>query len=1057
MIAWFARNSVAANCLLLLIVAVGTYTTINKIPLEIFPETELDQVVISVTQRAATPEDIETGITNRIEEAVADLPYIDDLTSTSSEQSSVVTVFLDTGTDTQRALNEVKSRIDALSTLPETAERPVIEVPLHTMEVLSLVIYGGLDEIEMASIARKIRDDIVRYKGISQADIEGIRPYQISIEVKQATLRAYNLTLKDIATRLDQQAMDLSAGQLRSNTGDILLRSKNQAYNFEDYQKIVLRRYDDGSVITLGQIAHINDGFDENPIVTQFNGQHAAIINVYRVGSESAISVSDAVQHYLATEIHRYPDNVKFAIWDDDSRIVRERLSTLLNSGWQGALLIGILLTLFLHPSVAFWIVAGIPVCFAGALAFFPMMGVTLNVVSMFSFILVLGVVVDDAIVTGENIYSHRARGADGLTAAIQGTHEVAVPVVFGIVTTMLAFVPMLMLTGASAIFGASIGGAVIVTLMFSLIESKLILPAHLSHMDIHTKSKNRAMLLLDAAQTKVSNGLQRFLKHIYQPTLSRCLKHRYITLLSFICTLVVVLALVSFGWIKFTFFPIVNAEKATAVVSFPAGTPLIITSAAINRLEQAAVAMREHYRTADGQDSLINNIISTLGSQGGSAGGPNRAGSIRGASNKGRVKFEVNQKLIGASGLTIEELVKEWRERVGLIVGAEQLNYYAKLFSVGSPISVQLYGNNVEELNAAIEKIKTFLAGYSGVFDIEDSLQDGKPELKIHLKPQAELLGLNLQNVTLQVRNAFFGIEAQRIQRGKDDVRVMVLYPTDERQNLSHLEELLITTPSGAEARFGDIASVAWGRSPSSIAHKNQLRTASVTADIDREKVVQAALVREVDAFASQLLLNYPNLHHDLGGESEMQEEASGTLYMGLIGLLLSIFALLSVAFKSYTQPIIIMSVIPFALIGAIMGHVLTHVGLSLFSFFGILALVGVVVNDSLVLVDWINRRLAEGMPMNEVVNAAGAARFRAVLLTSLTTFFGLLPILFQTSVGAQFLIPMATSLAFGILFATMITLILVPCNFLMLQDIRRLKQKLLGSAQDARQIELT
>lgn len=1041
MIEWFAKNSVAANFLLLTIVCVGAYNTVYDIPLEVFPETELEQVSIQVSQRAATPEDMETGVTTRIEEAVADLPYIDELTSSSFEQGSAITVLLDPGTDTQKALNEVKSRIDALSTLPESAERPVIEVPVISSEVLSLVIYGELDETEMAAIARRVRDDLVRYDGISQASVEGIRPYQISIEVQQDTLRSYGLTLDDVAQAIDRQAIDLSAGQLRSATGDILLRSKNQAYDFNDYDKIVIRRYQDGSSITLGQIAKIDDGFDENPIVTRFNGHHAAIVDVYRVGKESAISVSDAVQDYLKTELQRYPDSVKFAIWDDDSRIVRERLKTLINSGWQGAILISLLLALFLHPTVALWVVVGIPVCFAGALMFFPAMGITLNAISLFSFIMVLGVVVDDAIVTGENIYSHRSRGASGIDAAINGTHEVAVPVVFGIVTTMLAFVPLLLLTGSSAAFGQNIGGPVIVTLAFSLIESKLILPAHLSKLNIHSSSKNPLMIRLDALRDKVSGGLDYFLQHGYKPVLSACLKHRYVTLLGFIGLFVVVMSFSTFGWVRFTFFPIVNSEQATAVIRFPAGTPITVTSAAIDRLETAAFEMRDHYIDEDG-NSLVNNVISTLGSQG--SGGPSSRGQVSvGSSNKGRVKFEVNQELIGDSGLTIEDLVNEWRERVGVIVGAEQVNYYAQLFRAGSPVSVQLYGHDIAVLEEVAAKITAFLANYDGVYDIEDSLQDGKAELQIQLKPEAELLGMDLQTITMQVRSAFFGVEAQRIQRGQDDVRVMVLYPKSERENLGHLEELLITTPNGSEARFGDIATVEWGRSPSTISRKNQLRTATVNAEIDREKVIQGALTKEIDEFVSELLQKYPDITHNMAGEAEQQQEASGTLFAGLLGLLLGIFALLSVAFKSYTQPIIVMSVIPFALIGAILGHVLTNVGLSMFSIFGILALVGVVVNDSLVLVDWINRRLEQGEDINVLVNAAGAARFRAVLLTSLTTFFGLLPILLQSSVGAQFLIPMATSLAFGILFATMITLILVPCNYLMLRDLQDLRQK--------------
>ena len=1038
MIEWFARNSVAANFLLLFILTCGFYATSTNIPLEVFPATELDIVNVSVTQRAATPEDMESGVTNRIEEAVADLPYIDELKSRSSEQSSVVSVYLVAGTDTQKALNEVKSRVDALSNLPETAERPVIEVPLMTQEVLSLVIYGQLDEHEIAAIARKVRDDVVRIPGVSQADIEGIRPYQISIEISPEILRSYQLSLKDVADAIDRQAIDLSAGQLRSARGDVLLRTKNQAYNFEDYHKIVLKRFEDGSVITLGQIATITDGFDENPIITQFNGQKAAMINVHRVGKESAIAISDAVRHYIDTERNRYPSTVTFDIWDDDSRIVRERLNTLLNSGWQGAILIAILLTLFLHPTVALWVVVGIPVCFAGALALFPPMGLTLNVISMFSFILVLGVVVDDAIVTGENIYTHRARGSEGLKAAIDGTHEVAVPVFFGIATTMLAFVPMLMLEGASSTFGNNIGIAVIATLAFSLIESKLVLPSHLSNLTIEKKATNRPMQLLEAAQTVVSGGLDTFLTKVYQPTLRYSLKRRYVTLLAFVCTLTFVVCLSAFGWVRFSFFPVIDSEKAAAVVRFPAGTPLTITHAAINKLEQAANDMRKDYSDDEGNDGLINNIISTLGAVGG--------GEERGASNMGRVQFEVNQALIEDSGLNIHDLTKEWRERVGIIVGVEQLTYQANLFDAGSPVSVQLYGNNRDQMQLAIDEISRFLGEYEGVFDIENSLQNGKQELKIQLKPQAEILGLNLESVTRQVRNAFFGVEAQRIQRGQDDIRVMVLYPPQERENLAHLENLLILTPNGGEARFGDIADIEWSRSPSSILHSDQLRTAEVKADIDRDKVIQGVLIDEIDAYTTELLKSYPDITHSMEGEASEQKEASNALTYGLLGLLLGIYALLSIAFKSYMQPLIIMSVIPFALIGAIMGHVITGVGLSVFSIFGMLALVGVVVNDSLVLVDWINRRLAEGHPVIEVASQAGRARFRAVLLTSLTTFVGLLPILFQTSTGAQFLIPMATSLGFGILFATAITLILVPCNYLMLEDARNLKRRIVS-----------
>lgn len=1034
MIEWFAKNPVAANFLLIVIVAAGVTVTSLSTPLEIFPSTELDQVNISVSQRAATPEDIETGITNRIEEAVADLPYIDELASRSAEQRATIFVQLDSGTDRQKALNEVKSRVDALSSLPSSAERPVVEIPIRKREVLSVVIYGELDEFEMSRIARRVRDDIVRVEGISQADIEGVRPYEIGIEIRQADLRAYNLTLDGVAEEINRQAFDLSAGQLRSAGGDVLLRTQQQAYGYEEFSQVVLRRFADGSALQLGDIADIKDGFDENPVITRFNGQRAAVVNVYRVGNESAISVSDAVRGYLATESGRYPSSVKIDIWDDDARIVRERLNTLLNSGWQGALLIGLLLTLFLHPSVAFWVVAGIPVCFAGALALFPSLDMTINVISLFSFIMVLGVVVDDAIVTGENIFTHRSRGSSGIDAAVEGTREISVPVVFGIVTTMIAFVPMLMLDGFLAIIGQNIGLVVIVVLAFSLVESKLILPAHLRKLQIQSHRPGSLMGRLEQVQQRVTLRLNWFLERVYQPVLQAALRRRYLTVVVFLCTFVIMLSLVSFGFVRFTFFPVVNSETARAAVTFPSGSPLSVTEAAIARLEGAVFDMREEYRQESGA-SLINNVISTVGQQGGGGAG---------ASNRGRVQFEINQELINESEMSNQDLIREWRDRVGLIIGAEQLNFRAQLFRAGSPIEVEFYSNDSDQLADVIETMRGYLGELDGVFDIEDSMLDGKRELQIELKPEAQLLGLDLRTVTQQVRSAFFGAQAQRIQRGRDDVRVMVRYPIEQRRSIADLDNLLITTASGAEARFGDIASVEWGRSPTSIYHANQLRTATIEADADKKKVNLSVVVADVEEYVKNLLLSYPDVSYSMAGEAEEQKESNEILTLGLGIILLAIFGILAIAFKSYYQPLIIMSVIPFAMIGAIAGHFIIGKGLSIFSVFGMLALVGVVVNDSLVLVDWINRRVHSGERLSDLVQRAGRARFRAVLLTSLTTFFGLLPILFLTSTSSQFLIPMATSLGFGILFATFITLILVPCNYLILEDIRNLKRRL-------------
>ena len=1040
MISWFAKNAVAVNFLMLAILAAGLYSLKNKVPLEVFPIKPRNQISISVLQRAATPQDIELGITNRIEEAVADLPYIDELSSRSSEQRSLVTIKLNAGTDRQAALNEVKTKVEALSTLPQTAERPIVEIPILELPVLNLMVTADADEKELAVIANKIRDNLVRIDGITLARVSGIRPYEISIEVSPATLRAYDLSLEQISEVVRKQAIDVSAGQLRTGTGEILLRSQLQAYTHDDYSNIIVKRFADGSVLRLGQIAHVNDGFDEDPVITRFNDKIAANVKVYRIGQESAISVSKLVYQHITEQRHLYPDSVEFGIWDDDSEIVKERLDTLLSSGWQGAILIMVLLTLFLHPTVAIWVVVGIPICFAGALALFPLFDMTLNMVSLFAFILVLGVVVDDAIVTGENIYSHRARGSSAVKAAIEGTQEIAMPVIFGVITTMLAFVPMLMLPEETRFFGENIAGVVIPVLIFSLIESKFILPSHLTHLNLKGTTTG-VFRYLTRVQDYVSAGLDACVTHLYEPMIKRAVALRYVTVAVFVGLLLIVTSLISNGWIESSFMPDVESDTATANVTFPVGTPLEKTLAAIDLIEQQAVVLRDKYRVSG--ESVIRNIIATTGLSGGSGS----ASSVSsGASHLGNVQFEIDSEIISNSDTSIHELVDEWREAVGVIVGAEKLELSADLFNAGPPIYVQLRGNNVEELEAVARKLRDKLGSYDGTFDIDDSMRDGKKQLLITLKPEAEILGLTTQSLSTQVRNAFFGSEAQRIQRGRDDVRVMVRYPQAERKNLAQLDNLLIATPAGGEARFGDVAELEWSHSASNIYHINQLRTTTVEADIDRDKLSVKGINEDLAVFLSKELRDHPEVSYSFDGESKVLKEFMSSFMVGIAGVLLAILALLSIAFKSYYQPIIVMSVIPFSAIGAILGHTILGVGWTMFSYFGLLALVGVVINDSLVLVDWINRRVAEGLEIKDLALAAGRARFRAVLLTSLTTFFGLLPILFQTSIGSAFLKPMAISLAFGILFATFLTLVLVPCNYMILEDVRGLKRRLMG-----------
>jgi len=1033
MIAWFARNHVAANLLLASIVIAGLYTMLRVLPVEVFPSFELETVNVTVAYRAATPEDMETGVVNKIEEAISDLPDIEKLTSRSSEGSATVTAEVRSGADPQRLLNDIKSRVDALSTLPVDAERPVVERPLIKREVLSVVVAGDLDEKELNELARQVRDELVRLPNLTQADLEGVRPYEIAIEVSEHKLRQYGLTIDDVANAIQGQSIDLSAGRIRSPSGEILLRANAQAYYYGQFASIVIKRFDDGSELKLDELANIEDGFEEDPIFTRFNGQRAAVVNVYRVGVESAIQISDAVHQYLEDNRFRYPPNVELGIWDDDATIIKARLNTLLTNAAQGALLVSILLGLFLRPVIAFWVVLGIPVTFMGALAVMPAFGVTINILSLFGFILVLGLVVDDAIVTGENIYSHYSRDPNGLAAAINGTKEVSTPVIFGILTTVVAFLPFVFIEGRLSILFEQVAFVVIPVLLFSLVESKLILPAHLKHIKQLKDYGNKPPLLI-RMQGACSNSLIWFVSHVYRPVVNACLNRRYLTWFTFVCIFFVSVSLLTQGWTRFVFFPRIQSETARATLYMKEGTPLFETQAVISRLEDQAVRLQEKYIDPVSGESIIENILATEGTSRGGGSGQSHIGSVR---------FEITPPEHRSLSVDSSTLVREWRQSIGPIVGVDQLTFRAEIGRPGDPIDVQLVSQDLTSLEAVAEKIKQKLATYDGVFDISDNLSDGKQELKIELLPEAELLGFDLRQVTRQVREAFYGNEAQRIQRGRDDIRVMVRYPLNERGNLADLDELLVRTPEGEQARFGDIATAQWGRSPSTIYHVAQERAVNVIADIDKTSVNMTLLSEDLSEYLDELLLQYPRVQASLEGEAKEQRDSFVTMMWGGAIVLFGIYTLLAIPFASYSQPFIVMSVIPFAFIGAISGHWLMGIDLSMMSLMGLMALVGIVVNDSLVLVDFVNRKVKEGMPIEQAVRESGAARFRPVILSSLTTFLGLLPLLFETSTQAQFLIPMAISLGFGVLFATFITLILIPCHYLILEDIKGLRDR--------------
>lgn len=1019
MIAWFTKNHVAANLLLISILLAGLFSVSTQIPLEVFPSFEADRISVSVTLRGSTPEDVEKGVAIRIEEAVQDLEGVKRITSRSSEGSASVSIEVDTGYDPRELLADIKSRVDAINTFPVDAEKPVVALAQRTREVIAVTVSSEYGEKETLEYAEHVRDDLLRLPEITQVELSGVRDYEIAIEVSQDTLRQYDLRLSDISSAISNSSTDVSAGNLKTEGGDVLIRSKGQAYRKDEFAQVVVKYQADGTIIRLGDIARITDDFEETPVRTRFNGKQAAFIDVYRIGPQSAIEVADAVKNYITEHQSQLPEGFELSFWDDDSEIVKSRIATLTTNAIQGGILVLALLTLFLRPAIAFWVFIGIPVSFMGAFLAMPIFGITLNVMSLFGFILVLGIVVDDAIVTGENVYTHLKTAENGEQAAIRGTQEVATPVTFGVLTTVAAFLPLAFIEGNRGALFAQIPVVVIPVLLFSLIESKFVLPAHLKYLKLRSEKSNPSKL--QQFQQRFADGFEHAIMKYYQPLLNVALKNKLATVSLFVGIFFIILTLITSGWTKFIFFPRIPSETVRAELTFPAGTPFEVTNKYIIDMSDKAKELQDKYRDEDGQ-SVILNILATTGGRGGS-------------SNTGSVRFEITPAEKRESDIGSRELASEWRDLIGIIPGAESVTFRAEFGRSSDPIDVQLSGSSIDTLEAVAEKVKERLATYPTVYEIADSMSDGKDELQIELTEQGLALGLNRVDVSQQVRNSFFGAQVQRIQRGRDDVRVMVRLPIEERRSVADLTDILIKTPTGGTVPLSHVATLVPGQSPSSIYRIDRYRTLNVTADVEKSNTNMTVLQADLKTYLDELMVQYPGVDYSLEGEAKEQRESFGSLAWGLVFVFFIIYALLAIPFKSYMQPLIVMSVIPFGMIGAVMGHWVMGMELTIMSLLGMLALIGVVVNDSLVLVDFINKKREEGGDLLETVKLAGAARFRPVMLTSLTTFIGLMPLLFEKATQAQFLIPMAVSLGFGIIFATLITLLLVPVNYLLME----------------------
>lgn len=1025
----------AAN-LLMAVLLVGGTLALFTVHQEEFPNINTQMVSITVPYLGAAPEESELGVCLRIEEAIDGVEGIAKIHSTAAEGACNVRAELDLEADANEALNEIKSRVDGINSFPAETEKPIVSKMVITRGVAQIAISGDADERTLKEVGKDVRDDIAALDGISQVSLTYVRPYEISLEVSEYVLRRYGLTLEEVASAVRNASLDMPGGTIRTEGGEILIRTQGQAYWGQEFESIVVLTRGDGTKVTLGEVATIRDGFEEGDLRARFNGKPAVVVKVFQVGKENTLAMAEDIRRYVSEYRRLLPPGLEVTVWTDESLQLRERLDTLTNTALTGLLLVVIILALFLRFRLAMWVAAGIPIALLGTIAVFPYADISISTITVMAFILVLGILVDDAIVVGERVYGHEQMGKDPVQAAIDGTWEVSIPVIFGVLTTMAAFLPLIIVPGRMADFFAVIGYVVIIALIFSIIESQLILPSHLAHRN-HDEPTHGLSRFWNRMQSRLSGGLETVASHHYRPLLRQAVQWRYATAAAGLGILLLALALIASGRVVFGFFPAVEGDRIYAQLEMPAGTSIDITARAAERVEAAAQTLRQELDTeiAHADGSIVVNMLSSIGASV-DRDGPGRPDTA-GRSHFAEVVMELVP-LAERNDVSAKTIAARWRELSGDIPDAVKLTFNADAFSAGEPINYQLSGKDVDRMREAAAALRSELGRYNGVFDISDSFRAGKQEIKLSLLPEARTLGLTLSDLARQVRNAFYGVEAQRIQRGQDEVRVMVRFPEHERTSIGNLEDMYIRTPDGSEVPFYSVASFEIGRGFSSIRRVDGRRVVNVTADVDRSQVspeeVNASIQRQV---VPALMDQYRGIDISLSGEQEERVKAlTGLAYAALLALVI-IYALLAIPLRSYVQPLVIMSVIPFGAVGAIIGHWIMSELLVFFSALGIVALSGVVVNSSLVLVDFINRQRRDGVDIQEAVLNAGVIRFRPILLTSVTTFVGLVPLMATATPATAFVIPMAVSLAFGVLFATFITLFLVPALYSIAEDL--------------------
>ena len=1030
LISWFTRNPVAANLVMILIFFSGALSLAN-ISKEMFPRSENRMISIGASYPGAAPVEVEKGVILPMEAALEGLKGIKEINTAADRDYGRLYLSIEPNEDINELMTQVENRIDGIINLPEDLEKATVQKIDNRMFALGIVVHGNMTQSMKKEMGDQVRDELLALPAVKTVDVWGVGDYEISIEVRQDRLRELNLTLGEVAAAVRASSLDLPAGIIRAEAGNVLVRTEGKAYEGKEFEEIVLRSQSDGTQLLLSDVATVRDGFSDGVSANRFNRKEAVGLGVFSLEDQNLLDISEAVNTYVVEKQQTLPDGLEISIFSDTAFFLNGRLTMMAENLMMGGILVAIMLGLFLNLKVAFWVILGIPVSFAGAFWLMPVGDVTVNVLSLFAFIMVLGIVVDDAIVIGESVFSevkadYKSKLASGKIptsgyvaspeTVISGAKRVATPSTIGVLTTMAAFLPLLFIGGSFDGVLRAVGVVVILCLIFSLIESKLILPSHLVGLKFGQEPSGY-FSSIGRYQRKISKGLENFVELYYQPWVRRALRKRYVTLSIFLAMLIIILGLLNSGLARYEFFPDIPGDDVRADLIMQDGSSAESMLETVYFVEDAIYAVDERYRKENpSTQGLLQSVNFWV-------------------SSDVQASFLLNLTRSEDRSLVANEIIDLLREEIGLLPNVRRLNFLNKGPS-GSNISLSLSGSNPDELTIASAELQQYLGQFVGVYDVYNSQGSGSKEVLISPKPYASQIGIRLSDIANQVRQAFYGEEAQRIQRDSDTVKVMVRYPYDERRSISTLENMHIRAPSGEAIAIGDVADVSLGVGIAAIQRLDRQRTVTVTAEIEVDKIQSGDIEADIQKnFVPQLLEKYPSVEFRLSGGSEEKNEYYTKMAIGGVAALFLIYALLAVPLRSYIQPIVIMAVIPFGFIGAVIGHMIFDVSVNILSVFGIIALSGVVVNDSLILVEFANRERAKGLSFEDAILNAGKKRFRAILLTTLTTFVGLLPLLFETSMQAQFVIPMAISLSFGILFASVITLVLIPCLYLVVE----------------------